>query len=78
MPLVDMVEPPLTTIRICHDLIGREAARLLLERIAQPDLPPAQIRTPPELIPRASTALAGDIRRSDRIGAGSPSIPGVD
>jgi LacI family transcriptional regulator len=56
MPLVDMVEPPLTTIRICHDLIGREGARLLLERIAQPDLPPAQIRTSPALILRASTA----------------------
>ena len=78
MPLVDMVQPPLTTIRISHDLIGREAARLLLERIAQPDTPPVQIRTPPELILRASTAPAGDIRRSDRIGAGSPSIPGVD
>jgi LacI family transcriptional regulator len=70
MPLVDMVQPPLTTIRISHDLIGREGARLLLERIAQPDLPPAQIRTPPELILRASTAPAGDIRGSDRIGAG--------
>jgi LacI family transcriptional regulator len=56
MPLVDMVEPPLTTIRICHDLIGREGARLLLERIAQPNLPPARIRTAPELILRASTA----------------------
>jgi LacI family transcriptional regulator len=78
MPLVDMVQPPLTTIRISHDLIGREAARLLLERIAQPDIPPAQIRTPPGLILRASTAPAGDIRGSDRIGAGSPAIPGVD
>ena len=56
MPLVDMVEPPLTTIRICHDLIGREGARLLLERIAQPELPPAQILTSSTLILRASTA----------------------
>ena len=47
MPLVDMVEPPLTTIRISHDLIGREGARLLLERIAQPDVPPAQFVRPP-------------------------------
>ncbi len=56
MALVDMVQPPLTTIRIFHDQIGREGARLLLDRIARPDAPPAQIRTAPELVVRASTA----------------------
>jgi LacI family transcriptional regulator len=56
MPLVDMVQPPLTTIRILHDRIGREGARLLLERIASPDASPVQISTSPELILRASTA----------------------
>jgi len=29
MPLVDMVEPPLTTVRIGHVAMGSEAARLL-------------------------------------------------
>jgi LacI family transcriptional regulator len=62
MPLVDMVQPPLTTIRISHDRIGREAARLLLERIARPDTPPAHICTSPELIVRASTAVPPDRR----------------
>jgi LacI family transcriptional regulator len=62
MPLVDMVQPPLTTVRISHDRIGREGARLLLERIARPDAPPAQIRTSPELIVRASTASPADRR----------------
>ncbi|WP_084698123.1 LacI family DNA-binding transcriptional regulator [Muricoccus aerilatus] len=33
MPMVDLIEPPLTTIRIPHERMGREAARLLLERI---------------------------------------------
>ena len=56
MPLVDMVPPPLTTIRIFQDRIGREGARLLLDHIARPDAPPAAIRTSPELIVRASTA----------------------
>jgi LacI family transcriptional regulator len=56
MPFVDMVQPPLTTIRILHDRIGREGARLLLERIASPDASPVQISTSPELILRASTA----------------------
>ncbi len=36
MPLVDIVQPPLTTIRIFHDRIGREGARLLLDCIARP------------------------------------------
>jgi len=62
MPLVDMVQPPLTTIRILHDRIGREGARLLLARIASPDAPPVQIRTPPELIVRASTATSPGVR----------------
>ena len=56
MPLVDMVQPPLTTIRIFHDRIGREGARLLLDRIARPEAAPTEIRTTPELILRASTA----------------------
>ena len=33
MPLVDMIEPPLTTVRIPHEEMGRRAARLLLDRI---------------------------------------------
>jgi LacI family transcriptional regulator len=56
MPLVDMVQPPLTTVRILHDQIGREGARLLLDRIARPDAPLAQVLTVPELIVRASAA----------------------
>jgi len=62
MPLVDMVQPPLTTIRIFQDKIGREGARLLLDHIARPDAPPAAIRTAPELIVRASTAAPPDRR----------------
>jgi LacI family transcriptional regulator len=56
MPLVDMVRPPLTTVRISHDSIGREGARLLLERIARPEVPTVQIRTGPKLVVRESTA----------------------
>jgi LacI family transcriptional regulator len=55
MPLVDMVQPPLTTVRIAHEQIGREGARILLESLARSELPPIQICTPPELVVRAST-----------------------
>lgn len=56
MPLVDMVEPPLTTIRISHLRMGEEAARLLLRGIESPGSKPERIVTEPELVRRASTA----------------------
>jgi LacI family transcriptional regulator len=61
MPLVDMVQPPLTTVRIPHDRIGREGARLLLERMAAmrgrgTGPPPAESVMTPALVVRDSTA----------------------
>jgi LacI family transcriptional regulator, galactose operon repressor len=56
MPLVDMVQPPLTTVRINQDLIGRAAASLLLDCIRDPDGPIRHILAEPELAVRASTA----------------------
>jgi LacI family transcriptional regulator len=56
IPLVDMVSPPLTTLRIQHREMGRKAAQLLLERIAAPDAKPLRLTLSPELIVRGSTA----------------------
>lgn len=56
MPLVDMVQPPLTTVRIDQDRIGREGARLLLARLAAPGGPPTAVLLPPALVVRDSTA----------------------
>lgn len=56
MPLVDMVAPPLTTIRIGHDEMGASAACTLLDQIARPGEPPALTLIPARLIVRASTA----------------------
>jgi LacI family transcriptional regulator len=55
MPLLDMLNPPLTTLRIQHREMGRHAARLLLNMIAAPDSPPLRITLPPQLIVRGST-----------------------
>jgi LacI family transcriptional regulator len=56
MPLVDMVHPPLTTIRIDHLVMGREAARLLVARI-EGEVEEALTRiTEPRLVVRNSTA----------------------
>jgi LacI family transcriptional regulator, galactose operon repressor len=54
MPLVDMVEPPLTTVRIGHIAMGHEAARLLIERLAHPAAKSKRV-TSSELIVRGST-----------------------
>jgi LacI family transcriptional regulator len=56
MPLVDKVRPALTTVGLPHYQIGSEAARLLLERIRQPQAPPKSVLLPLSLVVRESTA----------------------
>lgn len=55
MPLVDMVDPPLTTVRIDHAAMGGEAARLVIARIEDGLEEPLVRTTRPQLILRAST-----------------------
>lgn len=56
IPLLDMIDPPLTTLRIQSRNMGRQAAQLLLERILAPVGEPQRITLEPELIVRGSTA----------------------
>ncbi|MEV6903269.1 LacI family DNA-binding transcriptional regulator [Amycolatopsis sp. NPDC051372] len=58
MPFVDRQRPSLTTVRIPHYDIGREAARLLLEHIASPTAPAKRVVLPVDLVRRGSTAAA--------------------
>ena len=62
MPLVDMVDPALTTIRISHREMGRQAADLLHQAIEQPDAPARNVVLPPKLIVRKSTAAPHSAR----------------
>ena len=55
MPLVDLISPPLTTIRIGHREMGRGAAKLLLKEIDHRDRTAQHVILQPELIVRAST-----------------------
>ena len=59
MPYVDRFDPPLTTLHIPLDELGVQAARLLLERIRQPEAPAKQLRLEPRLVVRGSTAPPG-------------------
>jgi LacI family transcriptional regulator len=56
MPFANRQRPALTTVRIPHYEMGLEAARLLLERIANPATPAKRVILPVELIRRASVA----------------------
>lgn len=56
MPYVDMVSPPLTTVRIAQRDMGEAAAKLLLDRIASPAAKREHIVLAPQLIVRGSTA----------------------
>ena len=56
MPLLDKLQPPLTTIAIPHHQIGVEAARMLLESISEPDRSARSVLLPVSLVVRGSTA----------------------
>jgi LacI family transcriptional regulator len=56
MPFLDKMRPPLTTIAIPHHQIGAEAARLLLDAIAEPNRPARSVLLPLSLVVRGSTA----------------------
>lgn len=57
MPMVDLLQPPLTTVRICHREMGREAAQLLLRNISEPSaMATRNVVLMPSMVIRASTA----------------------
>jgi LacI family transcriptional regulator len=61
MPYMDLIRPPLTTIRIRHHGMGFEAARLMLQTVETPDQAVLDIRLKPELVVRGSTAAPRDL-----------------
>ncbi len=58
MPFIDLLKPPLTTVRFPHYQVGTEAAQLLLERIGGLAGPVKILYLAPEFITRGSTAPA--------------------
>ncbi len=56
MPFLDKLQPPLTTVAVPHQEIGAEAARLLLDAIADGTRPARSVLLPLHLVVRGSTA----------------------
>ena len=65
MPFLDKLRPPLTTVAIPHQQIGAEAARLLLDAIADPTRPARSVLLPLSLVVRGSTAAPGRPKTRD-------------
>ena len=55
MPIASLMTPPLTTVHQSREELGAAAFRRMVERIANPDLPPNEILLPAPLVARTST-----------------------
>lgn len=59
LPLAELTYPPMTSVAMCPDRIGTEAARMLTRRLADPGLPIERFIQPPRLIARESSCTQG-------------------
>lgn len=55
MPFVDLIDPPLTTVRVATEEMGRQAVQLLMEHLANPTQQASMRVLPPQLTVRKST-----------------------
>ncbi len=53
--LSELVRPQLSTVQIPVDELGRNAVRLLIERLSDPELPPRHVKLEPTLVVRESS-----------------------
>jgi LacI family transcriptional regulator, galactose operon repressor len=66
MPLVDLISPPLTTVRIEHRAMGREAAGLLLKELGARKTASSRLVLEPQLIVRGSTKAIATVATAGR------------
>jgi LacI family transcriptional regulator len=55
MPMVDLIDPPLTTVHVAVEQMSDQAASLFLEHVANPALAPSTRVLMPSLVVRQST-----------------------
>lgn len=77
MPMSDRVQPPLTTVRVGEYDLGRQAARLLLGHIEQPERQPETVLIAPELVVRESSAKPAHRQQGPRAHSLAPDTPAV-
>jgi len=65
--LAEHLTPPLTTLRANGEAIGRQAATLLFQRLADPEAPQQRVAIPTELVVRGSTGQCAT--ENQRLGA---------
>jgi LacI family transcriptional regulator len=73
----DRFQPPLTTIRVGEYELGRQAARLLLGHIEQPERLPETVLVTPELVVRDSSAKPARrhrVTRTEPLASDSPAV----
>jgi len=58
IPMARYVNPPLTTVRVHADKVGRTAMRMCFDRMHDPDRPTQSVCLPAELVLRGSTGPA--------------------
>lgn len=68
IPMLDRLRPPLTTVRVPAYQIGEEAARLILDRLDDPEGEPTHLELPVSLVVRGSTS-SPDTGASTPVGA---------
>ena len=58
VPLVSHLSPPLTTVGVSSEVLGRRLAEIVLRAIEDPTAPAETVRVPAGLVVRGSTAAA--------------------
>jgi LacI family transcriptional regulator, galactose operon repressor len=62
LPHVEMITPPLTSVRLPREELGRIAAEIMLDLMQSPDHKPTTHKLQPTLVVRQSTAPAPKVR----------------
>ena len=62
LPHTEHIAPPLTSIRLPREELGRIAAEIMLQVLQSPDRPPISRKLPPTLVVRQSTGPPPTVR----------------
>lgn len=70
------LHPPLTSVHVFTDEVGKQLAELLLSRIARPDLPGKTVTLPTQIVRRESSGFVGTMNRHSNLKSELPPVRG--